>query len=338
MTTIILDAVSKQFGDNFAVRDVGITLPAGSFTALLGPSGCGKTTLLRLIAGFEQPGAGTIHFDARLMASPAVSMAPERRDLGIVFQSYALWPHMDVAANVAYPLRARGIGGAEIEQRVARALDMVSLSGFEQRGVDALSGGQRQRVALARCLVTGTDIILLDEPLANLDVHLRAAMLDIFADIHQRTGATIVFVTHDQSEALALADRIVMLDHGRVQQTGTPQKLYAEPANAVVAGFIGRGTILQAQVSNGDVVLAGRPINTRGEGTGPLRLLVRPEAVRLSDTGIAGQVARCRYTGASYETIVTLASGETLVLDTRERQDIGGAVHLAIDDAWIIPG
>ncbi|GLQ08787.1 ABC transporter ATP-binding protein [Devosia yakushimensis] len=338
MTIITLDAVSKQFGSNFAVRDVSVTLPKGSFTALLGPSGCGKTTLLRLIAGFEQPTSGTIQFDTRLMAGPTLSVAPEKRDLGIVFQSYALWPHMDVAANVAYPLRARGIGRAEIEQRVARALDMVSLAGFEQRSVDALSGGQRQRVALARCLVTGTDIILLDEPLANLDVHLRAAMLDIFADIHRRTGATIVFVTHDQSEALALADRIVMLDHGQVQQTGTPQQLYAEPANATVAGFIGRGSILAAQAATDGTLLAGRPINARGTGKGPVQVLVRPEAVRLGDTGIAGQVARCRYTGASYETVLTLASGETLMLDTPNRLDIGAAIHLTINDAWIIPG
>ncbi|MDN5874886.1 MAG: ABC transporter ATP-binding protein, partial [Sinobacteraceae bacterium] len=195
MTAIALNKLSKQFGDTFAVREAGFLLETGSLTALLGPSGCGKTTLLRLIAGFEQPDSGTIHLGDRLVASAEAIVPPERRNLGIVFQSYALWPHMDVAGNVGYPLKARGFDRNGIAEQVRKALGTVSLAGFERRAVDGLSGGQRQRVALARCLVTGTDIILLDEPLANLDVHLRAEMIDVFAHLHRDTGATIVFVT-----------------------------------------------------------------------------------------------------------------------------------------------
>lgn len=335
---ISLDAISKSFGSEFAVREASISLEEGSFTALLGPSGCGKTTLLRMIAGFEIPSSGQITFDGRVVASPAASVPPEKRQLGMVFQSYALWPHMDVAANVAYPLKARGVNRAETDQRVTRALDMVSLRGFESRSVDALSGGQRQRVALARCLVTGTDIILLDEPLANLDVHLRAAMLDVFADVHQRTEATIVFVTHDQSEALALADRIVVLDHGRVQQIGSPEMIYTEPANGMVAGFVGRGSILTVQTDGDRPTLAGQPIAARGRLSGAGQVLVRPGTVQQAESGLAGVVARCRYTGAAYETIVTLESGETLTFDALQRQSVGSVVHFVIADSWIIPG
>jgi len=337
MTTITLKQIGKTFGHNAAVSDVSLELPAGSFTAFLGPSGCGKTTLLRLIAGFEQPTSGAVLFDGATMADSASMVPPEKRNLGIVFQSYALWPHMDVAGNVAYPLKGRGLGKAEIERRVAEALETVSLTGYAKRSVDALSGGQRQRVALARCLVTGTRIILLDEPLANLDVHLRAAMLDVFADIHRRTGASVVFVTHDQSEALALADRIVVLDSGRVQQVGAPHEIYAEPANAMVAGFVGRGTLLDVKVERGVTYLADMPVAARGEGQGAAKLLVRPQSVRLAESGFAANVERIRYAGAHYETALALATGGSLIADLPRRLDIGASVAVAIDDAWIVP-
>lgn len=327
MTTITLKAVGKSFGASQALTDISLQFPAGSFTALLGPSGCGKTTLLRLIAGFEQPTTGAVHFDGIVMADGTRMVPPEDRNLGIVFQSYALWPHMDVAANVAYPLKGRSLSREEIERRTAEALAMVSLTGYERRSVDALSGGQRQRVALARCFVTGTKIILLDEPLANLDVHLRAAMLDVFADAHERTGATIVFVTHDQSEALALADTIVVLDGGRVQQIGTPEDIYAEPANAMVAGFVGRGSLITAS--------HGVPV--RGPSVPNGKALVRPHAVRLAETGLPATAERVRYTGASYETTLRLGNGDALVADLPTRLNIGEPVHLSIDDAWSVP-
>jgi iron(III) transport system ATP-binding protein len=339
MTTIILDDLGKSFDGVPAIQPTNLALQSGSFTALLGPSGCGKTTLLRLIAGFERPSTGTIQLGHRLVAGPHVSVPPERRSLGIVFQSYALWPHMDVAANVAYPLLARGVAKAEIAMRVARALAMVSLTGLGSRSVDALSGGQRQRVALARCLVTGTDIILLDEPLANLDVHLRAEMLDVFARLHRDTGATIVFVTHDQAEALALADRIVVLDRGTVQQSGAPEQIYAEPANAMVAGFVGRGVIVRGLYSDGQVTFAGQAVPTRGQaGSATPMLLLRPEHLTLAETGIAATIATTRYTGAAYDATARLASGESLLLSTPQRMAPGARVHLAVSDAWIVPG
>lgn len=337
MTTISLQGLGKSFGNAAAVRDISLDLPAGSFTALLGPSGCGKTTLLRLIAGFEQPDSGTILFDGTPVADARSMVPPEKRGLGIVFQSYALWPHMNVAANVAYPLASQRLGRAEIDRSVAEALDMVSLSGYAERSVDALSGGQRQRVALARCLVTGTSIILLDEPLANLDVHLRASMLDVFADIHRRTGATIVFVTHDQSEALALADRIAVLDHGQIQQVGTPQQIYSQPVNTMVSGFVGRGTLVDAVSESGTVRIADTVIPARGHGSGPVSLLIRPQSVRLASRGLPAKVQRTRYTGATYETTLALPSGDSLIADLPERAELGAQVHLDIDDAWIVP-
>lgn len=339
MTTIALDNLSKQFGENRAVNSATFTLPAGSLTALLGPSGCGKTTLLRLIAGFEQPSGGAIYFDDQQVAGPGAMVPPERRSLGIVFQSYALWPHMDVAGNVAYPLRARGLGRAAIDERVGKALTMVSLTGFEHRSVDRLSGGQRQRVALARCLVTGTNVILLDEPLANLDVHLRAEMLDVFARLHRETGATVVFVTHDQAEALALADRVIVLDRGVVQQSGRPEQLYNEPENAMVAAFVGRGTLVSARISDGRVLLANLPVPVRGQPQGAgARLLLRPENLTLADAGIPATVVATRYTGAAYDTILQLSGGETVLISSRNRLPLGRPVHFSVDDAWIVPG
>lgn len=337
MTTIILDQLSKRFGDVAAVQPTSLTLASGSFTALLGPSGCGKTTLLRLIAGFEEPSSGTIQLGDRVVAGPQGSVPPERRSLGIVFQSYALWPHMDVAGNVAYPLQARRMGKSETAERVGEALAMVSLAGLGQRSVDALSGGQRQRVALARCLVTGTDIILLDEPLANLDVHLRAEMLDVFARLHRDTGATIVFVTHDQSEALALADRIVVLDKGAVQQSGTPEQIYAEPANAMVAGFVGRGATLRGVRTETGITVGGVNVSVRGDRRGEPLVLVRPENLVLAESGLAATIASTRYTGAGYDAMAILASGETVLISTRQRLQLESVVHLNIKDAWVVP-
>jgi len=338
MTRIALESLTKRFGDNFAVRDVDLTLQSGSFTALLGPSGCGKTTLLRLLAGFEQPSGGTIRFDDRSVADARTMVPPERRGLGIVFQSYALWPHMDVAGNVAYPLGAQRLGRAETDARVQQALAMVSLQGFETRLIERLSGGQRQRVALARCLVTGTDIILLDEPLANLDVHLRTEMIDVFADLHEKTGATIVFVTHDQAEALTLADQVVVLESGAVQQAGPPEALYREPANRMVAGFIGRGSLVTASLTDGQVTLGGVAVPARGQARGAkVTLLLRPDDLSLAEGGIPARVGGSRYLGFGYDTSLSLANGETVTLVSRERLQAGHAVHFAVRDAWIVP-
>lgn len=218
MSEIKVERLTKRFNETAALDAVSLDFAAGSFTALLGPSGCGKTTMLRLIAGFEAPSQGRVLFGDELMADPQRQVPPEARGVGVVFQSYALWPHMDVAENVAYPLKARHVKRGEIAGRVGAVLDIVGLNGFESRRIEELSGGQRQRVALARCLVADAKIILFDEPLANLDMHLRSSMVDAFRDIHRRTGATIVYVTHDQAEALALADRVAIMSRGKVLQ------------------------------------------------------------------------------------------------------------------------
>lgn len=337
MTTVSLKAVSKRFGNSLVLNDISLSLAAGSFTALLGPSGCGKTTLLRLIAGLEQPSAGDVVFDGITMADATHAVPPEKRGLGIVFQSYALWPHMSVAQNVAYPLKGSRLPSETIRSRADDALATVALAGYGDRHVDSLSGGQRQRVALARCLVNGTKLILLDEPLANLDVHLRASMLDVFADIHQRTGATIVFVTHDQSEALTLADTVVVLDGGRIQQSGPPETVYAEPANAMVAGFVGEGSLLEADVLGGTATVGKMRFPVRGTGEGRQQLLVRSHAIRVAAEGLPARVERRRYGGVSYETALRLDNGAMLVASLPEKADIGSTVSIVVDDAWIVP-
>jgi iron(III) transport system ATP-binding protein len=343
VTTIRAERLSRRFGEIAAVDGITLDFPAGSFTALLGPSGCGKTTLLRLIAGFEAPAEGQILFDDRLMADPSRQVPPESRGVGIVFQSYALWPHMDVAENVAYPLKTKRTAKAEIERKVGDVLEIVGLAGFQARRIDELSGGQRQRVALARCLVADAKIILFDEPLANLDMHLRAAMVDVFRDIHRRTGATIVYVTHDQAEALALADRVAVLSRGRLLQVAPPRDVYRAPADATVAGFVGRGAIVSGWVAaaSGDmstVEAAGHRFSARGGGRpGSARILLRPEALRLAPDGFAARVLDSVYRGPVHEVRLALATGEHVVLDSIDAPAVGAEVHVACSDAWVIP-
>ena len=243
-----LRGVTRRFGAVAALDAIDLDVADGEFVAVLGPSGCGKTTLLRLVAGFEAPDAGSIALGGREVASPTHSEPPEARRIGLVFQSYALWPHMTVADNVGYGLKVARVSRDERARRVDEALGVVGLREFAARRPAELSGGQRQRVALARCLVTEPALVLLDEPLANLDVHLRAAMLDEFRSFHRRTGTTMVYVTHDQSEAMQLADRLVVMGHGRILQSGVPREVYACPRSAEVAQFIGGGTLLPVRV------------------------------------------------------------------------------------------
>jgi iron(III) transport system ATP-binding protein len=211
---LILERLNKVFGEQAVVRDLNLTIPEGAFTALLGPSGCGKTTTLRILAGLEHLSSGRLLLGDRLLADARVHMPPETRDMGMVFQSYALWPHMTVAENVGYPLKLRKVNGAARQKQVMEALDVVELGAYAGRSPQALSGGQRQRVALARCLVSEPEVVLLDEPLANLDRHLRATMEQTFREFHRRTGATFVYVTHDQAEAMALASHIAVMHQG----------------------------------------------------------------------------------------------------------------------------
>ncbi|MBP0437136.1 ABC transporter ATP-binding protein [Tianweitania sediminis] len=342
MTAIRLDRLTRRFGSSVALDSVSLDLQPGSFTALLGPSGCGKTTLLRLIAGFETPSEGSVWFGDRMMAGDQVLVAPEQRGIGIVFQSYALWPHLDVAGNVGYPLRMRGTARSAANRQVDEVLEIVGLTGFGARRIDELSGGQRQRVALARCLVGNNGIILFDEPLANLDMHLRATMVDVFRDIHQRTKATIVYVTHDQAEALALADKVAVMERGRVLQYAAPTAVYHQPADMAVARFVGRGNLVPAVAQvDGSVLLAGHRFQARASEafSGPAHVLLRPEALRLGEEGLPARVMSSTYRGPVHELRLSLTgeAGE-LVVDHPAPVASGTDVRVAVADAWAMPG
>ncbi|MGO4174560.1 ABC transporter ATP-binding protein [Bosea sp. TAF32] len=354
MARLTIDRAQKRFGSFIALDDVSIDVADGEFLAVLGASGCGKTTLLRQIAGFDKLDGGSIRIGDRLVSSAESHVPPEHRKLGIVFQSYALWPHMTVAENVAYGLTVAGVRDPERARRVASALDLVGLNGFAERRPGMLSGGQRQRVALARCLVTEPSLVLLDEPLANLDVHLRASMEDEFARFHERTGTTMVYITHDQAEAMALADRIAVMDRGRLLQLATPSLLYREPANALVAGFIGEGMVLPAAVLSApqagrckvsvlgvEAVVRCRPDQTVTERA---KLCLRARDIGIApagDSGLSADVERLSYQGGYFRLEARPAANEGVILhlDAAEPApaQAGEAIRIAINDGWVIP-
>jgi iron(III) transport system ATP-binding protein len=248
---IVLDRISKRFGATEVLKDVSFTAASGELFTLLGPSGCGKTTTLQSIAGFVAPDEGVIRCDGDVLVDVGrrVSVPVERRELGMVFQSYAIWPHMSVGENVAFPLRVRGVRKAERMSRVKEMLDLVELGDMSERYPHELSGGQRQRVALARALVYQPRLLLLDEPFSNLDAKLRERARSWLRQLHHYLGLTTLFVTHDQDEALAMSDRILVMDRGSVQQVGTPEAIYRQPANEFVATFIGQCNVLRATVT-----------------------------------------------------------------------------------------
>jgi len=252
MSNVILEKVSRNFGQFVAVDGVDLRVNEGEFVTLLGPSGCGKTTTLRMVAGLEQNTGGRISIGNEVVSDAArgIFVPSERRRLGMVFQSYAIWPHMTVFDNVAYPLRVRRRPAVEIRDLVSRALRLVEMEGFTDRPAPALSGGQQQRVAIARALVFEPTVLLLDEPLSNLDAKLRLQMGDEFRSIQKRLGMTSLYVTHDQSEAMALSDRVVVMDRGAIQQVGAPEDIYRYPANRTVAAFFGTPNLLEATVES----------------------------------------------------------------------------------------
>lgn len=295
MTPIRLDNLRKQFGETVAVHDVSLEIPAGDLFFLLGPSGCGKTTLLRMIAGFQEPTSGRILFGG----DDVTHVAPQKRDTGMVFQGYALWPHMTVRQNVAFGLEVRKVSKAETARRVDSALERVQLSHQADRKTNQLSGGQQQRVALARALVIEPRVLLLDEPLSNLDAKLRLEMRQGIRDIAKAAGTTGVYVTHDQKEALSMADRVAVLNGGRLEQVGPPRELYERPVNRFVAGFLGETNLIAAEVAGreGDRVLldtpAGRLVSTvfpeALPTTGSVTCSVRPESISLAAPGSAAE-------------------------------------------------
>ncbi len=341
MATLILNHLAKAYdGGRAAVSGVSLTVRDGGFLALLGPSGCGKTTLLRMIAGFEQPSDGSIVLGERVISTAERVLPPERRNMAMVFQSYALWPHMSVAQNVGYPLKVRGVKGEKLRRKTMEALDVVRLADLADRRPAALSGGQRQRVALARCLVTAPDVVLLDEPLANLDRHLRAAMEETFRDFHARSGATMIYVTHDQAEAMALATEIAVMSEGRLLQVAAPDEIYARPEGRIVGGLIGQGSILSLPVGAGRERVLDRAACHAlllGEGEGaPRDVLIRPEHVRPAVDGIALEVRECVFTGERHALTLARPDGSLLKAFSAERLAPGAMAVFSVDRGWCL--
>ena len=324
MTHLTLAGLSKHYGSAIAVERVDLELARGKFLALLGPSGCGKTTTLRMIAGLIDPTGGKILVDG----ADITRLAPYRRDMGLVFQSYALFPHMDVARNVAFGLKMRGIAGAEADRRVAEALALVRLTGFEARRPKQLSGGQQQRVALARALVIRPTLLLLDEPLSNLDAKLREEMRAEIRDIQQSLGITTVFVTHDQTEALAMADLVAVMDSGRVAQLGTPSEIFERPATPFVAGFVGRINALGGEADGQTVMVGPHRLSAITGARGPVTLMVRPHRIALSErpgatNRISGRISRLTYVGEVLEIELEVA-GHRLRIERSTDEDFSG--------------
>jgi iron(III) transport system ATP-binding protein len=331
MSDVVLEKVSRHFGDFVAVNDVDLRVAQGEFVTLLGPSGCGKTTTLRMVAGLEQNTGGRISIDNEIVSDAAsrVFVPSERRRLGMVFQSYAIWPHMTVFENVAYPLRVRRRSAADINDLVMKTLRLVEMEGFAERPAPALSGGQQQRVAIARALVFEPKVLLLDEPLSNLDAKLRLQMGDEFRAIQKRLGMTTLYVTHDQAEAMALSDRVVVMDRGRIQQVGAPEEIYRYPANRTVAGFFGTPNLLTANVEACARIDGGRVrLDVVGQGWRgrceaatevpaghSVTVMVRPEDIRISSGAAAdglrwsGRIAHTIFRGATRSIFVETEQG-----------------------------
>jgi iron(III) transport system ATP-binding protein len=322
---IAIERVTKRYGPVTAVRDLSLEIRDREFLTLLGPSGCGKTTLLRLLAGFLAPDEGTIRVDGVALSSKDAVVPPERRGLGMVFQNYAIWPHKTVYENVAFGLKVRRVGRAEAGERVVRVLELVNLAGLERRFPSELSGGQQQRVALARSLVVEPSILLLDEPLSNLDAKLRERMRWELKELQRRTGITFVYVTHDQAEAMALSDRIAVLSGGALLQHGPPREVYARPASRVVADFMGLvnllpGRVVREAAESRVSVAGGEPVRLvlrdgLADGTA-VQVAIRPEALRLAHEGSAagagilcGKLADVTFLGNLVDCHVVLDDG-----------------------------
>jgi iron(III) transport system ATP-binding protein len=293
MAFIDIAGIDKRFGSFQALSNVSLSIDERQFITFLGPSGCGKTTMLRVLAGFLRPDRGSVRVGGELLSSPDAVVMPELRRMGMVFQNYAVWPHMTVFENVAFGLRIAKVAVRELDERVARVLAAVGLEGLEKRHPGQLSGGQQQRVALARSLVTEPAILLLDEPLSNLDAKLRERMRTELKMLQRRTGITFIYVTHDQAEAMALSDKIVVFNKGAVQQVGSPRDVYERPANLFVADFMGlvnklAGTLVSRQDNLARVRIGEQTIDAQAsEGlnaaTGAVIVAIRPEAIHLDD-------------------------------------------------------
>jgi putative spermidine/putrescine transport system ATP-binding protein len=338
-----LEGLSKRYGSLVALQPTDLTIFSGELLTILGPSGSGKTTLLQLIAGLIEPTTGRLFVDGR----DYTDMPSHRRDVGVVFQNYALFPHLTIEENIAFPLQMRRVPATERKRRVGEALEMVGLSHVCGRMPSALSGGQQQRIALARCLVYQPSLVLMDEPLGALDKRLRETMQIEIKRLHRQTGATMLFVTHDQEEALALSDRICLMDHAVVEQIGTPQEIYRRPATIFAAEFIGTSNVLRGIVRGGFIetrdgrfdlhsASGERPVAQVGEGA----LVIRPEHMRLDQdpgsqhaSGMAGTIVETVYGGAETRLLVLLASG-TVVTVRQTADDALPAIGMPVRVCW----
>ncbi|MBD3802863.1 MAG: ABC transporter ATP-binding protein [Thioclava sp.] len=324
MTNLRIERLSKTFGSFTALDDVSLEIPTGKFVCLLGPSGCGKTTLLRLVAGLETPSGGRVLVNGE----DQTQVPTHRRDMGMVFQSLALFPHLDVAGNITYPLAIRGADRASREARAEELLELVRLPGMGARRIDQLSGGQRQRVAIARGLAIDPKVFLLDEPLSALDAGLREHMQIELRQIQQSLGVTTIVVTHDQKEALTMADLVIVMKDGVIQQAGAPMEIYRNPANAFVAGFIGTTNLLPCAIHDGAIEVLGArlPIvegDRVGVDHGAAQLSVRPEHVAIMPAGegaIEAEVTFVRDLGESRHVLLQASGQEVIAQLTPETQ------------------
>ncbi|HUT16206.1 MAG TPA: ABC transporter ATP-binding protein [Anaerolineae bacterium] len=341
-TTIKIEGLSKRFGQVVAVDDVSLTVEPGSFLTLLGPSGCGKTTLLRCIAGLEEPNGGNIYINDKLVFShdQGISLPPGKRDLGLVFQNYALWPHMKVDKNITFALEIRKMSKEEMQKRVREALAEVQMAGYEDRYPREMSGGQQQRIALARMLAYRPSVFLMDEPLSNLDARLRMDMRAEIKRLHYDAGATTVYVTHDQVEALTMSSSVAVMKEGVLQQVDTPDTVYHYPANLFVADFIGnpKVNLLDAVVDGPGSVNAGKfrlAVDTHN-ATGAVVVGVRPEDISISTQPIPGGVEFTVYSvlpsGADTTILAHLGEIEITIKESgTSKIDLDDQIWLAFD-------
>lgn len=333
MATVSLVGLRKAYQQSVAVHDVSLDIADGEFVALLGPSGCGKTTTLRMVAGFVEPSGGEVKVGNRVLSTAHRVVPPEDRGMSMIFQTYAVWPHMTVLENVAFGLRLRKIGRAEVAKRVKAMLTVVRLDQVADRYPSQLSGGQQQRVALARALVVKPETLLLDEPLSNLDANLREEMRFEIRRLHNEFGITSIYVTHDQAEAMVTADRIVVMHSGRIQQVGTAEDIYERPETRFVASFIGMNNIIDCTIDGGCARFVDNHIATghaHAQITGPAALSIRPHDVEIyaadlkpaSDENlIAGEIRRAAFLGKSRDYLVGLPqSGIEIRVATRPSQ------------------
>jgi putative spermidine/putrescine transport system ATP-binding protein len=333
-----LERVEKSFDGRTRVVDrIDLLVKPGEFFALLGPSGCGKTTTLRMIAGFEEPDDGRIVVGGEDLTHVPV----HRRDMGMIFQSYALFPHRTVAENVAFGLRMRGLGKDEIAERVGQALRQVALEGYEDRRPAQLSGGQQQRVALARAIVIRPRVLLCDEPLAALDRKLRQSMQFELKQLQQQLGVTLIFVTHDQEEAMTVSDRIAVMNAGRIDQIGSPSEIYNRPRTRFVSDFIGEINLFEGEWRDGAFISSGRPLPAQGAKSGRSTIAIRPERMRLADSGgaLSGTIRTSTFVSGQMIYRVVTADGRELIVkeaDTGKPRATGAQVGIAWNPSDVV--